>query len=92
MDNSQLFTVQVQSQGQITMPRKLRDALSIKDGDILTLFQIGNAAILAPKPPRTHKLALKITDMMDEAGVTLTELLEDLPKIREEIYQERNGT
>ena len=89
MTDSQQFTVQIRSRGQMTIPRKLRDALSIEDGDTLTLFQIGDTVILAPKPPRTYELADKIADMMESEGVTLADLLGDLPKIREEIYQER---
>ncbi len=87
MDYSQQFTIQVRSQGRVTIPRKLRDALSLEDGDFLTLFQVGNVAVLAVKPSRTYELTNKITHLMDETGVTLAELLEDLPKIREEIFK-----
>jgi len=89
--DSQQFTVRMRTRGQMTIPRKLRDALSIKDGDALTLLQIGGAVFLTPKLPRTYELADKIADIMEEEGVTLADLLENLPKIREEIYQERHG-
>ncbi len=49
----------------------------------------------SPKPivPPVYKLVNNISDIMEEAGVTLEDLLEDLPKIREEIHRERlNGT
>ena len=41
------------------------------------------------RPSTIGSLSYQIANMMDEAGVTLADLLEDLPKIREEIYQER---
>ncbi len=41
------------------------------------------------RPSMIGSLSHQIANMMDEAGVTLADLLEDLPKIREEIYQER---
>lgn len=87
--NSQPFTVQIRSRGQLTIPRKLRAALSIEEGDTLTLFQIGDAVVLASQPPRTYELADKIADLLESEGVTLADLLEDLPKIREDIYKER---
>ena len=87
--DSQPFTVRMRSRGQVTIPRKLRETLSIKDGDTLTLVQMGDAMFLMPKQPRTYELSNQIADMMDEKGVTLADLLEDLPKIREEILQER---
>ncbi|MBE2225273.1 MAG: AbrB/MazE/SpoVT family DNA-binding domain-containing protein [Anaerolineae bacterium] len=88
---SQPFTVQIRSRGQMTIPRKLRDALSLEDGDTLTLFQIGDAVVLASQPPRTYELADKIADLMESEGITLADLLADLPKIREDIYKERQA-
>lgn len=89
--DDQQYTIRVRPRGQVTIPRKLRDTLAIEEGDMLTLVQIGDAIFLSPKPVRTFALADKIADMMAEDGVSLADLLEDLPKIREEIYQERYG-
>lgn len=75
----------------MTIPRKLREALSIADGDALTLVRIGDALMLAPQTPRTYELADKIAGMMESEGITLADLLADLPKIRAEIYQERQA-
>ena len=87
--DSQQFTVRMRSRGQVTIPSKLRDQLSMEDGDTLTLVQMGDAIFLTAKPSRTYKLADEIAEIMKNEGVTLADLLEDLPKIREEIYQER---
>ncbi|MBS1249268.1 MAG: hypothetical protein MAG431_00844 [Chloroflexi bacterium] len=89
--DSPQFTVRVRDRGQMTIPSKLRESLSIDKGDMLTLVQMGKGFYLASRPLRTYKLSDKIADMMEEEGVTLTDLLEDLPKIREEIYQEQYG-
>lgn len=90
-NEAQQFTVQMRARGQMTIPRKLRDALSLEDGDTVTLFQIGDAVVLTPKPSRTYELADKIADLMENEGVTLADLLADLPKIREEIYKEQQA-
>ncbi len=87
--DSQPFTVRMRSRGQVTIPRKLRDTLSIEDGDMLTFVQMGDGVFLMPRQPRTYELSNQIADMMDKKGVTLADLLENLPKIREEIHQER---
>ena len=85
------FTVQVRQRGQLTIPRKLRDALSIFEGDTLTLLQVGDVMLLSSKTLRTVELADRITGIMEDAGLTLADLLEDLPKVREELYRERYG-
>ncbi len=89
MIDAQQYTIRLRPRGQVTIPRKVRDTLAMDEGDMLTLVQVGDAIFLTAKPPRTFELADKIADMMAEEGVSLADLLEDLPKIREEIYQER---
>jgi len=86
---SEKFSVQVRQRGQFTIPQKVRDALAIEDGDIVTLVQIGDVIVLSPKVLRGQELGDKFVALMEEEGVTLADLLEDLPKIREEIYREK---
>ncbi len=83
------FSIRIRQRGQLTLPKKVRDALSIEAGDVLTLLQIGEAIMLSPRPFRGVELGDKFIELMAEEGVTLAELLEDLPKIREEIYHEK---
>lgn len=76
----------------MTIPRRLRESLAIEDGDTLTVFQVGDALLLAPRPLQTPLLMDRMADMLDESGMTLADLLADLPRIREEIYRERYQT
>lgn len=85
------FTVQVRSRGQLTIPQTVRQSLSIREGDALTLVQIGDAILLSPRQLRGPELGDKFVELMQDEGVTLTDLLEDLPKIRQELYEERYG-
>lgn len=88
---SKEYTIQVRQRGQVTIPGQLREALSIKDGDTLTVIQVGANFFVSPKPLRTPELSNRIADIMEQEGVTLADLLEDLPAIREEIFHERYG-
>ncbi len=91
MISSNKFTAQVRQRGQLTIPQKLRESLAINDGDIVTLVQIGDNILLTPKSLRTFELGDKIADMLAEEGLTLADLLNELPQIRQEIYQEKYG-
>ncbi len=86
---TQQFTVRLRQRGQMTIPRQLRERFSIREGDMLTFVQIGDGLFLTPKPLRTFELGDKIVDMMEKKGVTLADLLQDLPKMREKSYRER---
>ena len=86
------YAIQVRQRGQVTIPRRLRESLAIEEGDTLTVFQAGDALLLAPRPLQTPQLIDRMADMLDESGLTLADLLADLPRIREEIYRERYQT
>ncbi len=46
-----------------------------------------------PLPPSPlAELLDQLADMLDDSGLTLADLLADLPRIREEIYHERYQT
>jgi AbrB family looped-hinge helix DNA binding protein len=85
----QTYSIQVRQRGQMTLPQQLRKSLAIEDGDTLTVVQIGDTIVLAPRPLRIPGLIDRMADMLDEGGITLADLLSDLPRIREEIYRER---
>lgn len=85
----QSYTAQVRQRGQFTIPQKIRELLSIEEGDSLTVLMVGDAILLTPKTIRTQGLAEKIADMLDADGISLADLLQDLPQIRADIYQER---
>lgn len=88
---NQQYTVQVRQRGQLTIPQKIRESLAIEDGDTLNVVMVGEAILLTPKVTRTQGLAERIADLLDEEGISLADLLKDLPRIRTEIYQERYG-
>ena len=79
------YAIQVRQRGQVTIPRRLRESLAIEDGDTLTVVQVGDALLLAPRPLQTPQLIDRMADMLDESGLTLADLLADLPRIRQEI-------
>ena len=47
--------VKVTSQGQITLPKQLRDKLKIREGDYLEAFLRGNELIFKALPSKTGK-------------------------------------
>jgi AbrB family looped-hinge helix DNA binding protein len=81
--------VRLGKRGEITLPQAVRDDLGVSEGDILTLLQMGDVAILAPKH-QVPRLTDKITELMEEEGVTLADLLQGLKEEREAIWRERS--
>ena len=87
----QTYTVQIRERGQLTLPRKVRTQMSLDAGDALTLVQINDIIVLSPRQPAIPKLAGEFSQLMDEADVTLADLLQGLDEERERIWHERTS-
>lgn len=83
------FSVRVRERGQITLPQSLRTSLAVDTGDTLNLVQIDDIVILSPRQTMIPKLSQEFTALMEEQGVSLAELLQDLEEERKLIWQER---
>ncbi|MGD2049647.1 MAG: AbrB/MazE/SpoVT family DNA-binding domain-containing protein [Chloroflexota bacterium] len=70
--------VRLRERGQLTIPQSVRDRSGLTDGDILTLFQLGDLIVLSPREPQVPILADKIVKMMEKEGVSLVDLLSGL--------------
>lgn len=77
------YPIKIRQCGQLTLPRCIRDEWSTHDGDVMTLVQMGEFAILAPATLNTTALARQFSQLMDEEGITLADLLEGLAEERE---------
>lgn len=60
-------TVKLQQRGLLTLPKKLRDALSLKEGQILTIQQTDGKIILEPQTSTIDSdLAQAITQGLED--------------------------
>lgn len=86
---TQTYTIRLRDRGQVTIPRDVRDKLMVEEGDIFTLLQIDDLMLLTRRQPRVPALTEQFTAEMENAGVSLADLLKGLAEEREAIYRER---
>lgn len=80
-----LFEVRVRRNGQITLPKELRDRASIKTGTTLTLHDLGNGVLLlSALPSRVSEIADRLAQQWRESGVSLEDMLAELRQVRKE--------
>ncbi len=77
----QAYTVRVGKRGQITLPQVVRQQLAVNAGDILTLVQLSDLLLI--EPPQLPQLSQRFSQQMDDAGLTLQDLLEGLAQERQ---------
>jgi AbrB family looped-hinge helix DNA binding protein len=68
-------TVQVAKRGLITIPKELRDAYGIGEGDTLTLLDLGGVFVVSPRVSRVDAMAERLAAEWRGQGVTLDEML-----------------
>jgi len=83
-------TIQIRNKGSLTLPVELRRKYGLDEGDVLTLIDLGDGAFfLCPKVTTVDRVADRVTQRMEEEGITVDEILEALDEERERYYQER---
>ena len=82
-------TVRVRRKGVITLPVELRRQYDLKEGDVLTLFDLGDGSfLLTPQVSQVDILADQMARLMAEDGVTLEDMLDALDQEREAYYRD----
>lgn len=81
------YPIKIRQRGQLTIPQPVREQWAAQSGDIITLVQFDEFAILAPKTLQTPALARQFSQMMDEEGVSLADLLEGLAEDRKNRFE-----
>jgi bifunctional DNA-binding transcriptional regulator/antitoxin component of YhaV-PrlF toxin-antitoxin module len=83
------YSVRLRERGQLTLPKTVRQSLSVDQGDMLNLVQIGDAFILSPQQPLLPQLSEEFSAIMEDENMSLAELLQGLEEERKAIWQER---
>lgn len=77
------MTVQVSQRGLVTLPKPLREAYRIREGDLLTLLDLGGVFVLSPRRSEVDRLADRLRDSLVEEGESLEGMLQALREARE---------
>lgn len=79
------FSVQVVQRGLITLPRELREQNRIREGDTLTLIDLGDGVfVVSQKRSQVDQIANKLAKEWQDSGETLESMLQTLREVRAE--------
>lgn len=81
----------ISSKGQVTIPKAIRDILKLHEGDRVAFLEEGGKVMI------TKASLVALTDLQesirvqaDVEGITEDDVLKELEKVREEMWNERN--
>ena len=89
--STKTYTIRLRGKGKVTIPKPVRKQLAAAEGDMLTLLQVDDLLILSPQELRVPALQARFKEQMEEAGVSLADLLDGLAAEREAIHRERSA-
>jgi AbrB family looped-hinge helix DNA binding protein len=85
------FQVQVSRRGIITLPKELRNHNHIKEGDVMSLIDMGNGVvIMSPRRSHVDEIADNLAREWQDSGETLGSMLTTLRKVRAEYETEKS--
>ena len=85
------YVIRLRKRGQLTLPQAVRRSLAVDTGDVLILVQVDDVLFLSRREAAMPDLAQQFSAMMQEAGVSLAELLSGLEEERELIWAARQS-
>ena len=78
------ISLQVAQRGLITLPKALRQAYRIREGDTLTLLDLGGVFVLSPHRSAIDGLAEELRATLLDQGENLESMLQALREAREQ--------
>ncbi len=80
--------IRIRKDGRITLPAGFRQKYGLKEGATLTLTDLGGGNLMfTPGVSNFTRLADKLAEELENAGVTLGDLLEALDDERKRYYE-----
>lgn len=95
MENAKPYVAEIKSRGQLTIPKKVREARNLEEGSVVSIIPVGDTLIITPKKLELEDARREIRKIIKASGVSLDVLLEGLKKERqilfEEIYEKKRS-
>lgn len=82
MEDVKPYSAEVKSRGQLTIPKKIREAGGLDDGQSVTIIPIGDSLLITPRTLKLEDVRRELRKMLRSSGLTLKDLLEGLEEER----------
>ena len=81
----------IQKKGQVTIPADIRNRLGLKEGDVVSFTETENGVLISPQAVIAAQALDRIGDALQEAGVSLDDLMEEGREARTQLLNEEYG-
>lgn len=81
----------IQKKGQVTIPADIRNRLGLKEGDVVAFTETSDGVLISPQAVIATQALDRIGDALQQAGVSLDELIDEGRAVRTELLEEEYG-
>jgi AbrB family looped-hinge helix DNA binding protein len=82
MEDVKPYSAEVKSRGQLTIPKKIREAGGLDEGQNVTIIPIGDSLLVTPRTLKLEDVRRELRKMLRASGLSLKDLLEGLDEER----------
>lgn len=91
MEAFKSVTAEIKARGQLTIPKKIREASHLEEGEEVSIIPAGDSIIITPKRLELDEARRQLKKIMKASGLSVDELLKGLKQERVALYMEKYG-
>ncbi|MBI5816205.1 MAG: AbrB/MazE/SpoVT family DNA-binding domain-containing protein [Nitrospinae bacterium] len=82
---------EIKARGQLTIPKKIRDAGNLDEGQAVAIIPVGDSIIVTPKRLELEEARRQIKKILKQSGLAADDLIAGLKEDREAVFQKIYG-
>jgi len=79
---------EIKARGQLTIPKKIREASRLEAGRLVSIIPVGDSIIITPNQLELDEARREIKRILRDSGLSADEVLEGLKEERDALYKE----
>lgn len=79
---------EIKARGQLTIPKKIREASRLEAGRLVSIIPVGDSIIITPNRLELDEARHEIKRILRDSGLSADEVLEGLKEERDALYKE----
>ena len=91
MQAAKVSVAEIKSRGQLTIPKKIRSAGHLEEGQVVSIIPVGDSLLITPKILELDEARRQINRLLKSSGLSLEDLIAGLKEERETLYRETYG-
>ena len=82
MGDPKPYSAEVKSRGQLTIPKKIREAGYLEEGQGVTIIPLGDSLLVTPRTLKLEDARRELRKLLKSSGLSLKDLLDGLNEER----------